>query len=338
MMSKTIVICNKKGGVGKTATAVNLSAALTRVGKKVLVIDLDSQHNATQILTPKGITLTKTISDLMENSIDADVPECICKSDEGIDFIGSSNRLTNTEIAVAGMSFRETILNRLLVDIQNNYDYIIIDCPPSVGLMTLNALSAADGVIIPIKSNDFSSLDGFAELIKYIIIIMVTSSDEEQFQQRCRQAETTIASVKCKARGLANLQKNAYKAISPYHVPDDKIENVCKKLMPISTYAGGFPFASSSYSDGRGYYFAKDVSGGMVAIDPWLRHGDRTNSNWVIMGVAGQGKSATTKHIITEEYAKGTKIILIDPEREYKKLTKDMGVIGLMLAAVPEVW
>ena len=66
------------------------------------------------------------------------------------------------------MSFRETILKRLLVDIQNNYDYIIIDCPPSVGLMTLNALSAADGVIIPIKSNDFSSLDGFAELIKYI--------------------------------------------------------------------------------------------------------------------------------------------------------------------------
>lgn len=174
--------------------------------------------------------------------------------------------------------------------------------------------------------NIMKQIDQNGETVGYVSnIIMVTSSDEEQFQQRCRQAETTIASVKCKARGLANLQKNAYKAISPYHVPDEKIENVCKKLMPISTYAGGFPFASSSYSDGRGYYFAKDVSGGMVAIDPWLRHGDRTNSNWVIMGVAGQGKSATTKHIITEEYAKGTKIILIDPEREYKKLTKDMG-------------
>lgn len=174
--------------------------------------------------------------------------------------------------------------------------------------------------------NIMKQIDQNGETVGYVSnIIMVTSSDEEQFQQRCRQAETTIASVKCKARGLANLQKNAYKAISPYHVADDKIENVCKKLMPISTYAGGFPFASSSYSDGRGYYFAKDVSGGMVAIDPWLRHGDRTNSNWVIMGVAGQGKSATTKHIITEEYAKGTKIILIDPEREYKKLTKDMG-------------
>lgn len=174
--------------------------------------------------------------------------------------------------------------------------------------------------------NIMKQIDQNGETVGYVSnVVMVTSNDEEIFRQRCRQAETTIASVKCKARGLANLQKNAYKAISPYHVPDEKIENVCRKLMPISTYAGGFPFASSSYSDGRGYYFAKDVSGGMVAIDPWLRHGDRTNSNWVIMGVAGQGKSATTKHIITEEYAKGTKIILIDPEREYKQLTKDMG-------------
>ncbi|MGN0515910.1 VirB4 family type IV secretion system protein [Eubacterium sp.] len=174
--------------------------------------------------------------------------------------------------------------------------------------------------------NIMKQIDQNGETVGYVSnVIMVISNDEEQFQQRCRQTETAIASVKCKARGLANLQKEAFKAISPYHVPNEKIENVCKKLMPISTYCGGFPFASSSYSDGRGYYFAKDISGGMVAIDPWLRHGDRTNSNWVVMGVAGQGKSATTKHIITEEYAKGTKIIIIDPETEYKKLTFDMG-------------
>lgn len=174
--------------------------------------------------------------------------------------------------------------------------------------------------------NIMKQIDQNGETVGYVSnVIMVTNSDEEQFQQRCRQAETTIASVKCKARGLANLQKNAYKAISPYHVPDEKIENICRKLMPVSTFAGGFPFASSSYSDGRGFYFAKDVSGGMVAIDPWLRHGDRTNSNWVFMGIPGIGKSATTKHVITEEYARGTKIILIDPEREYQKLTKDMG-------------
>lgn len=174
--------------------------------------------------------------------------------------------------------------------------------------------------------NIMKQIDQNGETVGYVSnIVMVTTTDEEQFAHRCRQTETAIASVKCKARGLANLQKNAYMAISPYHVPDEKVESVCRKLMPISTYAGGFPFASSSYSDGRGYYFAKDTSGGMVAIDPWLRQGDRTNSNWVIMGVAGQGKSATAKHIITEEYAKGTKIIIIDPEQEYKKLTYDLG-------------
>lgn len=174
--------------------------------------------------------------------------------------------------------------------------------------------------------NIMKQIDQDGETVGYVSnVVMVTSNDEEQFTHRCRQTETAIASVKCKARGLANLQKNAYKAVSPYHVPDEKIEKVCRKLMPISTYAGGFPFASSSYSDGRGFYFAKDTSGGMVAIDPWLRHGDRTNTNWVIMGVAGQGKSATAKHIITEEYAKGTKILIIDPETEYKQLTRDVG-------------
>ncbi len=106
---------------------------------------------------------------------------------------------------------------------------------------------------------------------------------------------------------LGKSAKNAYKAISPYHVPDDKIENVCKKLMPISTYAGVSVCFVLIFGRARLLFGKKDVSGGMVAIDPWLRHGDRTNSNWVIMGVAGQGKSATTKHIITEEYAKGNK-------------------------------
>jgi len=174
--------------------------------------------------------------------------------------------------------------------------------------------------------NIMKQIDQNGETVGYVSnVIMVTSNDEEQFAHRCRQGETAVASVKCKVRGLANLQEDAYKSISPYHVPNEKIESICRKMMPMSTFAGGFPFASSAFSDGKGYYFAKDVSGGMVAIDPWLRHGDRTNSNWVLMGVAGQGKSATAKHIITEEYAKGTKIIIIDPEREYRKLTYDLG-------------
>lgn len=174
--------------------------------------------------------------------------------------------------------------------------------------------------------NIMKQIDQNGETVGYVSnVIMMVSNDEERFTHLCRRAESTVSGVKCRMRGLANLQEDGYKAISPYHIPNEKIENICRKMMPMSTFAGGFPFASSAFSDGKGYYFAKDVSGGMVAIDPWLRHGDRTNSNWVIMGIAGQGKSATTKHVITEEYAKGTKIIIIDPEREYQKLTYDLG-------------
>ena len=86
----------------------------------------------------------------------------------------------------------------------------------------------------------------------------------------------------------------------------------------MSTFVGGFPFASSGYSDGRGYYFAKDSSGGLVILDPWTRGNDRTNSSFVVMGVAGIGKSTVVKHIMLSEYMKGTKILCIDPESEVR--------------------
>lgn len=169
-MPTTIAVCNKKGGVAKTTTAVNLASALVRENKKVLVLDLDQQHDATKILAASNTTLTKTISDLLEQPDEVCASECICHSAEGIDFIGSSNRLTSTEIRLAGEVYRETILKLALETVKGSYDYIILDCPPSMGLLTINALAAADSVIIPIKANDFSSLDGFAELMKYIKI------------------------------------------------------------------------------------------------------------------------------------------------------------------------
>ena len=90
--------------------------------------------------------------------------------------------------------------------------------------------------------------------------------------------------------------------------------------MPISTFVGGFPFASSGFNDGEGYYFAQDTSGGLVIVDTWRRGGDRTNSNFVIMGNSGVGKSTAIKHIILSEFMKGTKILVVDPESEYKDL------------------
>ena len=95
--------------------------------------------------------------------------------------------------------------------------------------------------------------------------------------------------------------------------------------MPISTLVGGFPFAGSGFNDGAGYCFAQDTGGGLVIVDPWQRGGDRTNSNFVVMGNSGVGKSTAIKHIILSEFMKGTKILVVDPESEYKDLCHNLG-------------
>lgn len=152
------------------------------------------------------------------------------------------------------------------------------------------------------------------------ITIMPIARDDNAFNKICRKTESSFAMVKCKLRVLANLQKEGFKMLSPFYPSDDNIENIIQRIIPLSTFVGGFPFASSGYNDGTGYYFGRDTSGGLIVLDTWKRGGDRTNTNMVIMGVAGVGKSTAVKHIALAEYMKGTKIIFIDPEREYKDL------------------
>ncbi|HAE61667.1 MAG TPA: hypothetical protein DCG38_04985 [Eubacteriaceae bacterium] len=152
------------------------------------------------------------------------------------------------------------------------------------------------------------------------INIMPIARDEETFQKISRKTESTCAMAKCKPRVLANLQKEAFKMLSPFYTREESIEQICERIIPLSTFVGGFPFSSSGYNDGTGYFFGRDASGGLVVLDTWKRGNDRTNTNMVIMGVAGVGKSTAVKHIALSEYMKGTKLIFIDPEREYKEL------------------
>ena len=121
-------------------------------------------------------------------------------------------------------------------------------------------------------------------------------------------------------RVIPNLQKESFRHISPSFPTNAKIESILQKIVPISTFVGGFPFASSGFNDGEGYYFAQDTSGGLVSVDTWRRGGDRTNSNFVIMGNSGVGKSTAIKHIILSEFMKGPKILVVDPESEYRDL------------------
>lgn len=157
------------------------------------------------------------------------------------------------------------------------------------------------------------------------VSIMPVAKDEKSFQKVCRRAESLVSVLKCKIRAIPNLQKEAFRHISPSFATDPKMEGILQKIVPISTFVGGFPFASSGFNDGAGYYFAQDTAGGLVIVDTWRRGGDRTNSNFVVMGNSGVGKSTAIKHIILSEFMKGTKILVIDPESEYKDLCCNLG-------------
>lgn len=154
--------------------------------------------------------------------------------------------------------------------------------------------------------------------------IMPVAKDEKAFKRVSRAVESTLSILKCRGRVLANLQKEAFKHLSPTYLPNPKIESILQRIVPLSTFVGGFPFASSGFNDGAGYYFARDNSDSLVVLDLWKRGGDRTNSNFVAMGGSGMGKSTVIKSIIISEYMMGTRILAIDPESEYKDLCHNL--------------
>ena len=164
-------------------------------------------------------------------------------------------------------------------------------------------------------------IDAEGETVGYITIMaMPMAKEKDVFSRVCRRTESIFSAARCKIRALPNLQKQALRSISPYHVPDETTKQILGRMMPMSTLWGGFPFSSSGINDGCGAYFAKDDSNGLVILDPWKRGGDRTNTNFVVTGVPGVGKSTVVKHLMLSEYARGTKIIVVDAEREYKDL------------------
>lgn len=169
-MCKTIAIANQKGGVGKTTTAVNLGVGLVREGKRVLLIDADAQGSLTASLgysEPDKIeyTLADIVTDIANEE-----PVCrkgILIHNEGIDLVPANIDLSSTEVSLVNYIGRENILKSYIEEIQDNYDYIIIDCCPSLGIITINSLTAADSVLIPVQAS-YLPVKGLQELIKTI--------------------------------------------------------------------------------------------------------------------------------------------------------------------------
>ncbi len=168
-MGTVIALANQKGGVGKTTTSVNLGACLADAGKRVLLIDLDPQGNATSGLGIDKKEITQSVYDVLIN--DVALSEVIQPSShQGLDIAPTTIELSGAEVELTSMMARETRLKDGFADVQDQYDYILIDCPPSLGLLTINAFTAANSILIPVQS-EYYALEGLSQLMNTIQLV-----------------------------------------------------------------------------------------------------------------------------------------------------------------------
>ncbi len=171
-MGRILAVVNQKGGVGKSTTAVNLAAYLGAAGKKVLLLDIDPQGNATSGMGIDKSKVVKSIYDVLINEVPVSEAVVQCKHPElaNVDILPATIQLAGAEVELVSMMSREYRLKTALEGLGDQYDYIIMDCPPSLGLLTINALTAADGVIVPIQC-EYYALEGLSQLLDTLNLV-----------------------------------------------------------------------------------------------------------------------------------------------------------------------
>lgn len=232
-MGRTIVIANQKGGVGKTTTAINLSASLAEMGQKVLVIDIDPQGNTSSGLGVEKDEVENTVYELLlgeaevENSIQKEVFE-------NLDIISSNINLAAAEIELIGIDEKEYILKKAVDKVRENYNFIIIDCPPSLSMLTINAMCAADTVLVPIQC-EYYALEGLSQLMNTVALVRDRLNPELEIEGvvfTMYDARTNL-SLQVVENVKNNLQQNIYKTIIPRNI---RLAEAPSHGMPITKY------------------------------------------------------------------------------------------------------
>ena len=217
-MGRIIAVANQKGGVGKTTTAINLSSCLSALGKRVLAIDMDPQGNMTSGLGVDKDNVEKTVYDLIIGR--ATVEECLCKEVfENLDLLPTNIDLSAAEIELIGVENKEFIIRDEVAKIRGNYDFVIVDCPPSLSMLTINAMTTADTVLVPIQC-EYYALEGLSQLIHTIELVRDRLNKRlkiegvvfTMYDARTNLSLQVVENVK------ENLDQNIYKTIIPRNV------------------------------------------------------------------------------------------------------------------------
>lgn len=232
-MGRIIAVANQKGGVGKTTTAINLSSCLAEKGKKVLAVDMDPQGNMTSGLGVDKNSVENTIYDLIigESSIDEVLKKDIMKN---LDIIPANIDLSAAEIELIDVEDKEYIVKNVIKDIKDNYDYIIIDCPPSLSMLTINAMTTATSVLVPIQC-EYYALEGLSQLIHTVDLVRDRLNPELEIEGvvfTMYDARTNL-SLQVVENVKDNLHQNIYKTIIPRNI---RLAEAPSYGVPINEY------------------------------------------------------------------------------------------------------